>query len=108
MAVLLTVLALVAVALAGGFERAGTAAKSVGRQAAAVVVPDSAPAEGAVLGASDAALPALRDDGTETPAFDQYGTLITICHNPGSDQDTLRVPSVEPHLAHGDYVGPCW
>jgi hypothetical protein len=75
---------------------------------AAVVVP-KAPAEaGAVLGATDAGDLDLGDQGTETPAFDQYGTKVTVCHDPGFDQQTIRVASVDLHLAHGDYVGPCW
>ncbi len=112
LAVVLTLLAVGAVALAGGFERAGTAAKSAARVAADVVVAEPEAAVGDVADAlrvpAEEAPVSPSDQGTETPAFDQYGTEITICHRPGFEQVTMRVASVEAHLAHGDYVGPCW
>ena len=108
LAVALTLLAVAAVALAGGFERAGTAAKSAARVAADLVTePEAAVADALSVPAEEAPL-SLSDQGTKTPAFDQYGTEITICHRPGFEQVTMRVASVEAHLAHGDYVGPCW
>jgi hypothetical protein len=72
-----------------------------------VTEPEAAVADALSVPAEEASR-RLGDQGTETPAFDQYGTEITICHRPGFQQVTMRVADVEAHLAHGDYVGPCW
>ena len=35
---------------------------------------------------------------------------VSICHQPGPDQKTLKVPpaTVPAHIKHGDYLGECW
>ena len=44
------------------------------------------------------------------------GNKVTLCHKPPTDPDDLEtvnvdisvnVNAVDPHLAHGDYIGPC-
>ena len=47
---------------------------------------------------------------SETTEDGDEETKVTLCHNPGPNQQTIEVAGeawVNAHLAHGDYLGPC-
>lgn len=46
---------------------------------------------------------------TDTPPPTEEPSVVTICHNPGPNQQTIQVSAdaLQGHLNHGDYLGPC-
>lgn len=54
-------------------------------------------------------IPPSPTDTPPPPLPTEEPSKVTICHNPGPNQQTMQVNSsaVQGHLNHGDYLGPC-
>jgi hypothetical protein len=94
----------------GGIGYAANAAKSVVvATKTAVVAPAQVKQSSTQPGVSNNVSSNNEANNSNDSSDDEYGTKVTLCHNPGAHQHTISVNSnsVPAHLAQGDTLGSC-